>query len=239
MEEGDTDSSRGLSALESSVSGLSGLANAPVMALEQAGADSMGGSAGGGASSAAPQSSVNETNGGIGPTRGNDTVRGNDTGRGNRADRGIGNAANDGDDGTGTQGGNEVMDAAPHITSGVPFDGLNEEELPECEGCNPPSWILIGKEVRYRYLMMLECGITTPIVLCSRPQDPIPWSNLDIDGLIIEGPIDMLDSGCGGLLSPMAIDLCHYTRQPDWQRGDGNWTCLVTGTCDSNTAGTY
>ena len=58
-------------------------------------------------------------------------------------------------------------------------------------------------------------------------QGEIPWEHLDIDGTLFEGPIGMLTS----LLSPMAVELCAYMRNPDWQRGDGNWTAVVSGAC--------
>ena len=258
IDEDDDAASRGLSALDSSVSGLSGLFRVQVMGQEQDGADSLRGAVG--TNSAAPQRpppmDVNHAHGGIAPNGGNGTDRDNGADRGNDNavnddNGGIGAAFDDDADGidnatrtTNTAhgidnadgidtaadgsdaGGNEVMHTSPAITPGVPFNGLNEEELPDCAGCHPPSWMLIRPEVRYQYLVMLECGITTAVVFCSRRQEPIPWSHLDIDGLLIEGPPDILLS----LLSPMAVDLCHYTHQPDWQRGDGNWTCLVTGT---------
>ena len=251
MEEGDDASSRGLSALDSSVSGLSGLARVPVMGLnEQGGAASLGGSAGG------DTNNVGNVNGGIGTVDGNGADRGNGTvnlpmavpangGTGTVPpgianvgidDGGDGTAFDEEDDGIGNaehdrpDAGIEAMHASPSITSGVPFDGLNEELLPALEGCDPPSWMLIRKEVRYRYRKMLYRGITNAIIVCSRRQDPIPWSHLDIDGLLIEGPTDMLLS----LLSPMAVDLCHWTHQPDWQRGDGNWTAVVSGTRSPN-----
>ena len=58
-------------------------------------------------------------------------------------------------------------------------------------------------------------------------QGEIPWQHLDIDGILFEGPPEMLTS----LLSPMAVELCAYMRSPDWQRGDGNWTAVVSGAC--------
>ena len=245
MEDGDDAASRGLSALDSSVSGLSGLARVPVMGFQQEGADSLRGSAGGGSNNARPQRppqrDVNPANGGIDTDGGNGAARGNGTAVDDDDGGGMGTAFDDDDDGDGIgnadhgnpPAGNEAMDASPRITPGVPFDGLNEEEFPECEGCDPPSWMLLRKEVWYRYRMMLDRGTTIAVVLCSRRQDPIPWSHLDIDGLLIEGPTDMLLT----LLSPMAVDLCHYTHQPDWQRGNGNWTGVVSGTRDPNKAG--